>query len=124
MLLDNTGDDAHRHAAFFINVGDGKGHIILLSGHSPVEAGMGNRICSVVQSDIYNAFMHIGNLAGIFALDTALLQIGTVRIFRYAFYIRLDCDVLDIIPIHFKDFDKDFITDRKTVVGITDPVPG
>ena len=78
----------------------------------------------VVQADIYNALMHIGNLACIFALDAALLQIGTVGVFRYAFYIRFDCDVLDSIPIYFKDFDQDFITDRKTLVGVSDPVPG
>lgn len=47
MLLNNTGDNANRHTAFFVEFGYGKAHIILLPGSSVVIAGVSNRINAV-----------------------------------------------------------------------------
>ena len=52
VLPDDPRDDAHGHAPLHIQAGDGKGHIILLSRHPVVVAGVGYRIDAVGEPDI------------------------------------------------------------------------
>ena len=57
VLPDDARDDAHSHAPLHIQAGDGKGHIILLSGHPVVVAEVGYRIDSVGEPDIDYALL-------------------------------------------------------------------
>ena len=68
VLPDDPRDDAHGYAAFHIQAGDGKGHIIFLAGHPVVVAGVGHRIDAVGKPDIDDALVDIGDFAGILAL--------------------------------------------------------
>ena len=52
VLPDDPRDDAHGPATLHIQAGDGKGHIILLSGHPVVVAGVGYRIDAIGEPDI------------------------------------------------------------------------
>ena len=52
VLPDDARDDAHGHAPLHIQAGDGKGHIIFLTGHPVVVAGVGYRIDAVGEPDI------------------------------------------------------------------------
>ena len=52
VLPNDPRDDAHGHAPLHIQAGDGKGHIILLSGHPVVVAGVGYSIDTVGEPDI------------------------------------------------------------------------
>ncbi len=79
------------HAPLHIQTGDGKGHIILLSGHPVVVAGVGYRIDAIGEPDIDHAFMNIGDLSGVLALDAALLQVVPVSVFRSALDVGPGC---------------------------------
>ena len=94
VLPDDPRDDAHGHAPLHIQAGDGKRHIILLSGHPVVIAGMSHRIDAVGEPDIDHAFMNIGDLSCILALDAALLQVVPVSVFRSALDVGPDAQVL------------------------------
>ena len=94
VLPDDPRDDAHGHATLHIQTGDGKGHIILLSGHPVVVAGVGYSIDTVGEPDIDYAFMNIGDLSGVLALDAALLQVAPVSVFRSALDVGPDAQVL------------------------------
>ena len=94
VLPDNPPDDANGHAPLHIQADDGKGHTILLSGHPVVVAGVGYRIDAVGKPDIDHAFMNIGDLSGILALDAALLQVVPVSVFRSALDVGPDAQVL------------------------------
>ena len=94
VLPDDARDDAHGHAPLHIQAGDGKGHIILLSGHPVVVAGVGYRIDAIGEPDIDHAFMNIGDLSGVLALDAALLQVAPVSVFRSALDVGPDAQVL------------------------------
>ena len=83
VLPDDPRDDAHGYAAFHIQAGDGKGHIIFLAGHPVVVAGVEPpHIDAVGKPDIDDALVDIGDFAGILALDAALLQVVPVGVFR------------------------------------------
>ena len=84
MLLDNSGDDPQRNAMFLIQVGNGKADIILSSGSAPIIAGMCYGIGPVAKADIHNALMDMGDLPGIFALNTAFLEIVILAVAGYA----------------------------------------
>lgn len=90
VLPDDPRDDANGHASLHIQAGDGKGHIILLSGHPVVVAGVGYRIDAIGEPDIDHAFMNIGDLSGVLALDAALLQVVPVSVFRSALDVGPD----------------------------------
>lgn len=124
MLLDDTGDNTHRHTAVFINVGNGKRYIIFLSRRASVKACMGDGVGAVIEADIHNTLMHIGNPACIFALNTALFEIGAVSVFGYTLHICTDGEVFNIITLDLKNSDKNLIPDRKTLVGISNPILG
>ena len=74
-MPNDPGDNTQCHATLFINAGDGKGHIVLLAGHPPVIAGMGNGVDTVGQADIDSALVDIGDFASILTLDTAEIQV-------------------------------------------------
>ena len=61
VLPDDPRDDAHGHAPLHIQTGDGKGHIILLSGHPVIIAGVRHRIDAVGKPDIDDALVDIGD---------------------------------------------------------------
>ena len=94
VLPDDPRDDAHGHAPLHIQADGGKGHTILLSGHPVVVAGVGYRIDAIGEPDIDHAFMNIGDLSGVLALDAALLQVAPVSVFRSALDVGLDAQVL------------------------------
>lgn len=74
ILPDDSGNDPHSHAPFFINPGDSKAHIILFAGSPVVIAGVGHSVHAVGQPDIDHAFMYVRDLAGILALDAAFFS--------------------------------------------------
>ena len=90
ILLDDTGDDSHRNAAFFINVGDGKTDIILFPRHAPVIAGVRHGVDPIGKADINHSFVYIRDLSRIFALNAAFLEIVPVGVFRNALNVCLD----------------------------------
>ena len=90
ILFDDTGDDSHRNAAFFINVGDGKADIILFPRHAPVIAGVCHGVDPISKADINHSFVYIRDLSRIFALDAAFLEIVPVGVFRNALNVCLD----------------------------------
>ena len=94
VLPDDPRDDAHGHAPLHIQADGGKGHTILLSGHPVVVAGVGYSIDTVGEPDIDYAFMNIGDLSGVLALDAALLQVAPVSVFRSALDVGPDAQVL------------------------------
>ena len=94
ILPDDPRDDAHGHAPLHIQADGGKGHTILLSGHPVVVAGVGYRIDAIGEPDIDHAFMNIGDLSGVLALDAALLQVAPVSAFRSALDVGPDAQVL------------------------------
>ena len=104
-------------------MGDGKGYIILLSGHPVVIAGMSHRIDAVGEPDIDHALMHIGHFSGVFALDSALLQVVPVGILRCTLDVGTDSEVLKAVAPHIENADQHFIAHGETLVGIADPVP-
>ena len=59
VLPDDPRDDAHGHAPLHIQAGDGKGHIIFLTGHPVVVAGVGYRIDAIGEPDIDLSLIHI-----------------------------------------------------------------
>ena len=81
VLPDDPRDDAHGNTSFHVQAGDGKGHIILFPGHPVVVAGVGHRIDAVGKPDIDDTLVDIGDLAGVLALDAALLQVVPVGVF-------------------------------------------
>ena len=103
VLPDDPRDDAHGHAPLHIQTGDGKGHIILLSGHPVVVAGVGYRIDAIGEPDIDHTFMNIGDLSCILTLDAALLQVVPVSVFRSALDVGPDAQVLQAVAPHTED---------------------
>jgi hypothetical protein len=75
ILLDNSGNDAHGNAPIFVDVRHSKADIILFSRHPTIITGMGNRVNTIGETDVDDAFMHVGDLAGILALDAAFFEI-------------------------------------------------
>ena len=124
VLPDDPRDDAHGYAAFHIQAGDGKGHIIFLAGHPVVVAGVGHRIDAVGKPDIDDALVDIGDFAGILALDAALLQVVPVGVFRGTLNVGPDAQVFRTLTPHTEDADQHLITHSKTLMGVADPVPG
>ena len=57
-------------------------------------------------------------------MHPTLLQIGAVGVLGYTFYIGTDGKLLQAITVDLQNTDEDLIPDRKTVVGIPDPIPG
>lgn len=100
VLPDDPRDNAHGYAAFHIQAGDGKGHIIFLAGHPVVVAGVGHRIDAVGKPDIDDALVDIGDFAGILALDAALLQVVPVGVFRGTLNVGPDAQVFRTHAVH------------------------
>ena len=124
VLPDDPRDDAHGYATLHVQAGDGKGHIILFPGHPVVIAGVGHRIDAVGKSDIDDALVDIGDLAGVLALDAALLQVVPVGVFRSALDVSPDAQVFRTLAPHAEDADQHLIAHSKTLMGVADPVPG
>lgn len=100
VLPDDPRDDTHGYAAFHIQAGNGKGHIILLPGHPVVIAGVRHRIDSVSKPDIDDALMDISDLASVLALDAALLQIVPVGVFSRTLDVGPDAQVFRALTPH------------------------
>ena len=99
VLPDDPRDDAHGYATLHVQAGDGKGHIILFPGHPVVIAGVGHRIDAVGKPDIDDALVDIGDLAGVLALDAALLQVVPVGVFRSALDVSPDAQVFRTLSL-------------------------
>ena len=104
-------------------MGDGKGYIILLPGHPVVIAGMGHRIDAIGKPDINHTLVYIGYFSGILALDSALLEIVPVGVFRCALDVGTDSEVLKTVAPHIENADQHFIAHGETLVGIANPIP-
>ena len=104
-------------------MGDGKGYIILLSGHPVVIAGMSYRIDAIGKPDINHTLVYIGHFSGVFTLDSALLEIVPVGIFRCALDVGTDSEVFKAVAPHIENADQHFIAHGETLVSIADPVP-
>ena len=64
---------------------------------------MGYRIDAVGEPDIDHAFMNIGDLSGVLALDAALLQVVPVSVFRSALDVGPDAQVLQAVAPYTED---------------------
>ena len=111
ILFDDSGDDADGDAAFLIQTGNGKADVVFFSGHSPVIAGVGNRVDTVVEPDEHNAVPHIGHSAGIFALQDAFIQIALVGGGRNAADICCDGNMVDVVAVNGEHTDKNTVAD-------------
>lgn len=100
ILPDDPCNDPHGHAPFFIQTCHGKAHIILLAGSPVVIAGVGHRIDTVGEPDIDHAFMHVCDLAGIFALDAAFFQVVVAGVLGYALDVSFDPHILQAVTAH------------------------
>ena len=100
ILLNNSRNDTYGHASFFIQLRNSKADIILFAGCAVVEAGVGYRIDAVGKADVDHTLIHVSDLAGVFALDTAFLQIVMAGVLGDALDISFDADVFRIIPVH------------------------
>ena len=123
MLLDNSGDDPQRNAMFLIQVGNGKADIILSSGSAPIIAGMCYGIGPVAKADIHNALMDMGDLPGIFALNTAFLEIVILAVAGYAFDVGFNSDVLRLCAVNLQHAYQSLVAHSIAVMSIADPVP-
>ena len=90
ILTDNAGDDAHGNAALLVQLRYHKTDIILFPGRAAVIAGVSHSIDPVRKPHIDDAFMYIGDAAGVFALHTATLQGFAAGILGDAFDISVD----------------------------------
>lgn len=123
MLLDNSGDDPQCNAVFLIQVGNGKADIILSSGSAPIIAGMCYGIGTVAKADIHNALMDMGDLPGIFALNTAFLKIVILAVAGYAFDVGFNSDVLRLCAVNLQHAYQSLVAHSIAVMSIADPVP-
>lgn len=121
ILFDDSGDDADGDAAFLIQTGNGKADVVFFSGHSPVIAGVGNRVDTVVEPDEHNAVAHIGHSAGIFALQDAFIQIALVGGGRNAADICCDGNMVDVAAVNGEHTDKNTVADAVILAGVTEP---
>ena len=117
ILPDDPCDNPHGHAAIHIQAGNGKGHIILLPRHPVVIAGVRHRIDAVSKPDIDDALMHIGDRAGVFALDAALLQVVSVGVFRCALDIGADTQIFQTFTPHTENKSTDSSSAAALPVG-------
>ena len=85
---------------------------------------MGYRIDAVGEAHIDNALVDICDTAGILALDTALLQVVPVGVLGNTLDVSLDAQVLKTVAPHAENPDQHLIAYGKTLMGVTDPVPG
>lgn len=123
MLLDNSGDNPQRNAMFLIQVGNGKADIILSSGSAPIIAGMCYGIGPVAKADIHNALMDMGDLPGIFALNTAFLEIVILAVAGYAFDVGFNSDTLRLCAVNLQHAYQSLVAHSIAVMSIADPVP-
>ena len=121
ILFDDSGDDADGDAAFLIQTGNGKADVVFFSGHSPVIAGVGNRVDTVVEPDEHNAVPHIGHSAGVFALQDTFIQIALVGGGRNAADICCDGNMVDVIAVNGEHTDKNTVADAVILAGVTEP---
>ena len=115
MLLDNSGDDPQRNAVFLIQMGNGKADIILSSGSAPSISGMRYGIGTVAKADIHNALMDMGDLPGIFALNTAFLEIVILAVAGYAFDVGLDPDTLRLCAVNLQHAIRSLVSHSRAV---------
>ena len=85
---------------------------------------MGYRIDAIGETHIDNALVDICDTAGILALDTALLQVVPVGVLGNTLDVSLDAQVLQTVAPHAENPDQHLIAYGKTLMGVTDPVPG
>ena len=85
---------------------------------------MGYRIDAVGEAHIDNALVDICDTTGILALDTALLQVVPVGVLGNTLDVSLDAQVLQTVAPHAENPDQHLIAYGKTLMGVTDPVPG
>ena len=97
-MTNNTSNDPHRYSALFINTGNDKADVVLLSGTAAVVAGMGDSVDAVGKPDIHHALVDVGNRAGVFALNPAQAEIVLPGV-GYTAQIRLDGNMLNILPV-------------------------
>ena len=124
VLTDDPGDNTYGHTPLHIQTGDGKRYIVLFAGHPVVIAGVGYRIDAIGEAHIDNALVDICDTAGILALDTALLQVVPVGVLGNPLDVSLDAQVLQTVAPHAENTDQNLIAYGKTLMGITDPIPG
>ena len=123
VLPDDPRDDAQGDAPLHIQMGDGKRYIILFPGRPVVIAGVGHRVDTIGKPDIDHALVYIGHFPGVFALDTAFLQVVPVRVLRCAFDVGTDAKILQTVAPHTEDADQHFVAHGETLMGVADPVP-
>lgn len=123
MLLDDSGDDPCGDAAFFVQMGNNEADVILSPGPASVIAGVGDGVGTVAESDIHNAFIDMGDLSCVLALDTAFAEIIIPVVTCYTFDVGLDPDLLRISTVNFQYTHQHMISHGETVIGVTDPVP-
>lgn len=111
-MADNAGDDSQSHAALFINTGNDKTDIVLLSWTAAIIAGMGDGVDAVGQPDIHHALVDISNRAGVFALKPAQAEIILPGI-GYAAQVRLDGNMLNILPVDAENTHQHLVAHRK-----------
>ena len=85
---------------------------------------MSYRIDTVGEAHIDNALVDICDTTSILALDTALLQVVPVGILGNTLDVSLDAQVLQTVAPHAENTDQNLIAYGKTLMGVTDPVPG
>ena len=124
VLADDPGDNTYGHTPLHIQTGDGKRYIVLFAGHPVVIAGVGYRIDTVGEAHIDNTLVDICDTAGILALDTALLQVVSVGVLGNTLDVSLDAQVFQTVAPHTENPDQHLIAYGKTLMGVTDPVPG
>ena len=124
VLPDDPGDNTYGHTPLHIQTGDSKRYIVLFAGHPVVIAGVGYRIDAIGEAHIDNALVDICDTAGILALDTALLQVVPVGVLGNTLDVSLDAQVLQTVAPHAENTDQNLIAYGKTLMGVTDPVPG
>lgn len=123
-MADDPSDNTYGHTPLHIQTGDGKRYIVLFAGHPVVIAGVGYRIDAIGEAHIDNALVDICDTAGILALDTALLQVVPVGVLGNTLDVSLDAQVLQTVAPHTENTDQNLIAYGKTLMGVTDPVPG
>ncbi len=116
-------NNPHSHAPFLVNLCHGKAHVILFPRCPVIVAGMGHRIDTVGQADIYHALIHVCHPSGILALDAALFQVLMVCVLGHALDIRLNAHILQVLTPHAQDAHQHLISHGETLVGIPNPVP-
>lgn len=123
MLLDDSGDDPCGDTAFFVQMSNDETDIILSSGSAPIIAGMCYGIGTVAKVDIHSALMDMGDLPGIFALNTAFLEIVILAVAGYAFDVGFNSDVLRLCAVNLQHAYQSLVAHSIAVMGIADPVP-